>query len=78
MRMAVLACLFTLILSTTFVVLTLSQGDNSKVLVSRSDTKDYKAKSHITHKCFLDISIQNNYHGRIVIGLFGDDVPFTV
>lgn len=37
-----------------------------------------KTQAKVTKKCFFDITIDNKPAGRIVLGLFGDEVPRTV
>jgi len=39
---------------------------------------EVKTQAKVTTKCFFDISIGNKPAGRVVLGLFGEEVPDTV
>lgn len=39
---------------------------------------DVVADTTITHQCFLDVSIDGEYEGRLVVGLYGNHLPLTV
>lgn len=39
---------------------------------------EVKTQAKVTKKCYFDITIDWTPSGRIVLGLFGDDVPDTV
>ena len=38
----------------------------------------YQARKAVTEKVFMDIAIGDRYAGRVLIGLYGNDVPLTV
>jgi peptidyl-prolyl cis-trans isomerase B (cyclophilin B) len=44
---------------------------------SGQDT-EVKTQAKVTTKCYFDITIGNKPAGRVVLGLFGEDVPITV
>jgi len=44
---------------------------------ARAMSQDAAFQSKVTTKCFLDIEIGGDPAGRIVLGLFGEDVPKT-
>ncbi|KAI3417867.1 Peptidyl-prolyl cis-trans isomerase (PPIase) [Psidium guajava] len=44
----------------------------------KSMATDLGLQAKVTNKCFFDVEIGGEPGGRIVIGLFGDDVPKTV
>ncbi|KAL8160058.1 hypothetical protein V2J09_001595 [Rumex salicifolius] len=57
-----------------------SSRRNGVVPVVRASTETVTVQSKVTNKVFFDISIGNpvgKLVGRVVIGLFGDDVPQT-
>ncbi|CAN1236497.1 Peptidyl-prolyl cis-trans isomerase CYP20-3, chloroplastic [Linum grandiflorum] len=43
-----------------------------------SAASDVDLQAKVTHKCFFDVEVGGDTVGRIVMGLFGDDVPNTV
>ncbi|CAN1353409.1 Peptidyl-prolyl cis-trans isomerase CYP20-3, chloroplastic [Linum perenne] len=43
-----------------------------------SATTDVDLQANVTHKCFFEVEIGGDRVGRIVMGLFGDNVPNTV
>ena len=47
------------------------------VIANISMGQESPAKAKVTSKVFFDVTIGNEDAGRIVIGLFGDDVPQT-
>jgi peptidylprolyl isomerase len=47
------------------------------LLLSSSAIAERPANGKVTHKVFFDVAIDGKAAGRIVIGLFGDDVPKT-
>ncbi|GLJ45398.1 hypothetical protein SUGI_0955840 [Cryptomeria japonica] len=49
-----------------------------RMSTTRAQLQDVALQSTVTTKCFFDITIGGEPAGRIVLGLFGDDVPQTV
>jgi peptidylprolyl isomerase len=47
------------------------------LLLSSCAIAERPAEGKVTHKVFFDIAIDGKAAGRVVIGLFGDDVPKT-
>ena len=43
----------------------------------KKQEKKSAADANVTHKVFFDIKINDKDVGRVVMGLFGDDVPKT-
>jgi peptidyl-prolyl cis-trans isomerase B (cyclophilin B) len=44
----------------------------------QGESTEVKTQAKVTTKCYFDISIGNKPQGRVVLGLFGDEVPDTV
>lgn len=51
------------------------QGNDDKIISSKTDTTDYKTIAIVTAKCYFDIDIGDKAAGKIIIGLFGNEVP---
>ena len=51
---------------------------SEKIYTSRDDhASNYNTLAKVTRKCYFDIEIDRKPKGRIIIGIFGDDVPVT-
>lgn len=53
------------------------QRATTRAMQSGQDT-EVKTQAKVTTKCYFDITIGNKPAGRVVLGLFGEDVPITV
>lgn len=66
---------------TIFVVIVLliyrTQNDVDKRIYSDKEGKVYDTIDKMTRKVFMDIKVDGDYKGRIIIALFGDTVPIT-
>ncbi|KAG0583198.1 hypothetical protein M758_3G118500 [Ceratodon purpureus] len=56
----------------------LASGVCRKQFSVRAAQAEVKTQAKVTKKCYFDISIDGKPAGRVVLGLFGDDVPDTV
>lgn len=57
----------------------MSKSKSHKIFTSRDDSAgNYDTLANVTRKCYFDIQIDGKPKGRIIIGLFGGDVPMTV
>jgi len=48
-----------------------------KPFAVRAAQSEVKTQAKVTKKCYFDITIDGKAAGRVVLGLFGDDVPRT-
>lgn len=68
--------------SSCFSTLQLSKASSlikhRRMVCVNSTANDVELQAKVTTKCFFDVEIGGETVGRIVMGLFGDDVPKTV
>jgi len=60
------------------IVIELQKYDNMERWEYLVESEDTPPDTSITQKCFFDISIDGEKAGRIVMGLYGNEVPQTV
>ena len=78
MRIATTVFVFTIILALAFFLALMQSESSGRVYTSRDDHgKNYNTLANVTRKCYFDVSFNGKPKGRIIIGLFGDDVPKT-
>jgi hypothetical protein len=78
LKYAIPAFIVTFVLIIMIISFLVISDNNDKIFSSRADKTKYNTVAGVTAKCFFDISINNSAVGRLVIGLFGDQVPLTV